>query len=47
MKVVRQVAAQSTEVETKKKESTILMQKKLRIEGNYSICCCIALGGGG
>ncbi|XP_057311737.1 coiled-coil domain-containing protein 40-like [Hydractinia symbiolongicarpus] len=36
VKVVRQVAAQSTEVETKKKESTILMQKKLRIEGELN-----------
>lgn len=33
VKVVRRVTEQATEIDTKKKESTILLQKKLRIEG--------------
>ena len=33
VKVIRDVSEQGTEIESKKKQSTILLQKKLRIEG--------------
>ena len=34
VRVIREVGEQSTEVESKKKQSTILLQKKLRVEGS-------------
>ena len=38
VKIIRDVNEQGVEIDTKKKQSTILLQKKLRIEGTFLSC---------
>ena len=41
VKVLREVTEQTTDVESKKKQSTILLQKKLRVEGRRRVRLCV------